>query len=375
MASRQETARRRQELSDHLKRITTDGSVRPGGRLPSLRQLSAEFDLSMPIVSKVLQPLVDQQVVRSIRGQGLVLAELDSTDLTFVFLRTESASSDQEVRARFGFERGCAELGATCLVMAPTQLLAVLDPHVRDSGAGLRCDGVFSWGRIDPSLSAMLAEQAVPAVASRYAERDPAVQHDLIGFHDVDGGRKAAMHLLRRGLSRTAFVGFHRDSDIGLKRIWSREREQGWAEVLPGGRTFLVPTVSSRQTAAESAACVAAQVVPALAEFDALVAADDIVAGGIVDRLQADRIEAQDWPALVSFETLPDVAQHVWTSVCPDRELVGLQASRLLHDRATGRHHGPPREELVDMTVLTRMSSHPSWAVDAKTWGLIPQVA
>lgn len=368
MASRQETARRRHELSDHLKQITTDGTVLPGGRLPSLRQLSAAFDLSMPIVSKVIQPLVDQQVVRSIRGQGLVLAELDLTELTFIFLRAES-TTDHEVRVRFGFERGCAELGATCLVMTQTQLRAVLPE------AGPRCDGVFSWGLLEPALSSILAAHDIPVVVSRYAERDPEVRHDLIGFNDLDGGRKAAMHLVRRGLTRTAFVGFHRVDDRGLKRIWSREREQGWAEVLPGGRSFVVPTVQDRQTAPESAAVVAAEVVPAIGDIDALIAADDNVARGIVDRLQADGVDARDWPVLVSFETLPDVAQHVWTSVCPDRELVGTRASRLLHERATGRYRGPVREELVDMTVLTRMSSQPSWAVEAKTWGLIPQPA
>lgn len=63
------------QLRDRVVARILDGDLKPGEALPSVRQVSAEFQLNPITVSKAYQELADEALVDKRRGIGLYVAE------------------------------------------------------------------------------------------------------------------------------------------------------------------------------------------------------------------------------------------------------------------------------------------------------------
>lgn len=59
------------QLREHIKAMILDGDLKAGDALPSVRQVSADFQLNPITVSKAYQELVDESLVEKRRGLGM----------------------------------------------------------------------------------------------------------------------------------------------------------------------------------------------------------------------------------------------------------------------------------------------------------------
>ncbi|AVP98254.1 GntR family transcriptional regulator [Ahniella affigens] len=59
------------QLRDHIKAMILDEALKEGDALPSVRQVSADFQLNPITVSKAYQELVDESLVEKRRGLGM----------------------------------------------------------------------------------------------------------------------------------------------------------------------------------------------------------------------------------------------------------------------------------------------------------------
>ncbi len=59
------------QLREHIKAMILDGDLKTGDALPSVRQVSADFQLNPITVSKAYQELVDENLVEKRRGLGM----------------------------------------------------------------------------------------------------------------------------------------------------------------------------------------------------------------------------------------------------------------------------------------------------------------
>ena len=63
------------QLRSRVVAMILDGALKPGDALPSVRQVSAEFQLNPITVSKAYQELADEALVEKRRGLGLYVTE------------------------------------------------------------------------------------------------------------------------------------------------------------------------------------------------------------------------------------------------------------------------------------------------------------
>ena len=59
------------QLRDYIKAMILDEALKEGDALPSVRQVSADFQLNPITVSKAYQELVDENLVENRRGLGM----------------------------------------------------------------------------------------------------------------------------------------------------------------------------------------------------------------------------------------------------------------------------------------------------------------
>jgi GntR family transcriptional regulator len=70
-----ETAPIYRQLRDYIKAMILDEALKAGDALPSVRQVSADFQLNPITVSKAYQELVDENLVEKRRGLGMYVNE------------------------------------------------------------------------------------------------------------------------------------------------------------------------------------------------------------------------------------------------------------------------------------------------------------
>ena len=63
------------QLREHIKAMILDGDLKAGDALPSVRQVSSDFQLNPITVSKAYQELVDENLVEKRRGLGMYVNE------------------------------------------------------------------------------------------------------------------------------------------------------------------------------------------------------------------------------------------------------------------------------------------------------------
>lgn len=63
------------QLKARVVAMLLDGRIGPGGQLPSVRQIAADFQLNPITVSRAYQELVDEGVIEMRRGMGMFVTE------------------------------------------------------------------------------------------------------------------------------------------------------------------------------------------------------------------------------------------------------------------------------------------------------------
>src|SRR5690606_32039820 len=123
VASRRETAAKRQLLASTIRTQVESGEMSAGTMLPTVRALQAEHGLSASIVHEELRKLVADGLLISRPGVGFYVAEREVEDPD-TFLMVLPANRDNFVwpeildRTRLGFEAQITELGGATSVIS-----------------------------------------------------------------------------------------------------------------------------------------------------------------------------------------------------------------------------------------------------------------
>ena len=85
------------QLMDQVRSLVSSGRLKPGDRLPSVRQMAAELEVNMMTVSKAYTRLEADGVLERERGLGMRVPETTSRDLAAV-PKASVAERQQELK-------------------------------------------------------------------------------------------------------------------------------------------------------------------------------------------------------------------------------------------------------------------------------------
>ena len=188
----------------------------------------------------------------------------------------------------------------------------------------------------DPQ-AAWLRERRAPFVAFGRPWDDANARHPWVDIDGAAGVELATRHLIEKGHSRIAWIGWRKDSVLG------EERRSGWLRAMHEAG---LPTtgLASRVEDAVASGRSAAAVLLEDAAPTAFVCASDTLAIGVMHTLAERRLQAGDDIAVVGFDD-SQVAQTVWpglTSVRPPLEHAATEVVRALQGLlATPSQVGP----------------------------------
>jgi LacI family transcriptional regulator len=253
-----------------------------------------------------------------------------------------------------GIEDRLDEAGYTSLIVN-TDNDAERERSYLEALRARQVDGFISaTARLDQEFLADLAAGGVPLVLINRSLEDRSVP--AVTVDDRQGIRLAVEHVSRLGHSRIGHVAGPQNISTG------RRRYLGFLEAMrAAGLEALGEHVcfSTSFTEAEGAR-VSGELLGGADDITAIVAANDRLAIGCYDTLEARGLRCPDDVSIVGFNDMPfvDRLRPPLTSVrVPQRE-IGIEAANLLLQRLS-RGSQTPREILLEPTLVVRGSTAP----------------
>ena len=337
-----------------------------GGRMPSVRRVARQFQVSAVTASRALQVLRDKGLVRTVERSGCFRVAGPTADRWVLLLRTTTGPWQDASRAvaRAGFEalarRDPMHLEADPFPLGPDLAPGdVVGPlrEAKERGA----KGVFllpsraseAEAATDAAVLAACRAEGLPVVLLERNLRgaDRALAADLVALDDVDGAARCTRHLLDLGRTRVAVIvasptSSHHDRVAGyLYALHAAGRDAGgeFAPVVIHQPDGLAPAAASARLADEVRK----------RGVDGVVCYADYAAAGLIAELQARGLAVPGDVAVVGFDDLPGVG--VTTYAYP-AEGIAEQAVRLMRGRLAdpGR---PPVKVAVPGRLIVREST------------------
>ena len=219
----------------------------------------------------------------------------------------------------------------------------------------LRADGIVLVGPQLPTRQILTVAAATPVVVVARDIRSPHV--DSIKSDERAGARQVVRHFVELGHRRIAHVDGGTGAGAGARREGYRQamREHGLEDeirILPGDYT----DVAGMRAAA---LLLKSNDVPT-----AVFAANDLVAAGLIDRLEEDGLHVPGDVSVIGFDnTFLAALHHVsLTTVDQPRPAMGRRAMAALVERMEG-HRTTPLHARVTPSLVVRGSTGPPCAV------------
>ncbi|MDI6943014.1 LacI family DNA-binding transcriptional regulator [Microbacterium barkeri] len=210
---------------------------------------------------------------------------------------------------------------------------------------------ISPFGDVGPALERLRAQQIPVALVDGVDEKGltPSVSLD-----NVLGGRMAVQHLIELGRRRIAFVGAREE----VRQ--TRDRLRGAAAAAQDAGLSLDVTLSGRTTprvGAEIGERIAA--LPAAERPDAVFAANDQLACGIVHALVSAGIRVPGEIAIVGYDDIPfaSIAAVPITSVRQPARAMGRRAAEMLVDAVRGAAPAAAPAEVFAPELVVRAST------------------
>jgi LacI family transcriptional regulator len=339
----------------------------PGGRMPSLRELAEEYEVSVVTISRAVQVLRDNGLIGRTDNTGCYLADPEerATWQYATCLRVTAGRWQRYAGAilRIGFDAVQAAKEAKFREPfdwnAETPREVIQDQVRKEAAAGLT--GIFflpsrvsaEEGRADEAFLAACDAEQVPVILieRNLHGRYRPLTRDLVSVDDFDGAVRCTRHLLDLGRKRVGVVvasacSSHDDRVAGYLHALHTTAEAG---ELPGVRAdplvvYLPPDLPQKASDRWLADRLLA------AGADAVFCYQDSVAVGLIVELLARGVRVPQDMAVAGFENLPigDLfTVGVTTYAYPAAELVrtGMRVMRqrvehpdapLVHSRIRG---------------------------------------
>lgn len=216
-----------------------------------------------------------------------------------------------------------------------------LPPSSRLPSVVHRADGVIAGGvRLQSSLVRALIDGPVPTVfLGRYLRGR---EMNAILPDNQEGGRIATGHLLSLGRKRVAFVGGPLDTNV------YRDRLAGYREAFDEAqRPIEERWIRSTERTAAGGFAATEQLLDEAGRSkghpDAIFAADDWIAIGVLRALRQRKVRVPDDVAVVGYSdlSLAAIADPPLTTIHVPKKRMGRTAAKLLLDLVRGDVEGP----------------------------------
>lgn len=366
MATRSKTDTKREQLKAALRQRCASGVLAAGKPVPSVRDLSLEFNLSKDVVAALLRDLIDEGLLYTVPRVGTFVGRPVQQEAEFYLLVARDGSMEQSHYGplRIGFEDRLAHHGGIPIVMEWDAALA----HAQ-SGELPPLRGVLDIAYKSQEECWAQAAPHCPQARVRFHTTLPdSLNYDEISFNDFEGGRQATRHLIQAGHKRIAFLALHSPLPNLERLVWSTERESGWlaalteADLEPAGLA-LYPSLDAENdvVSAEGVARTMARHLKSHPDITAVVAANDRAAFGLLQGLREFNVPPYRWPAVIGFDNDPTLSKNLFSSLRLPWEEVGRAAADLLWARAHGQFEGHQHHR-VPMRLIPRLTSRPNWS-------------
>ena len=170
--------------------------------------------------------------------------------------------------------------------------------------------------------AAWLRERRAPFVSFGRPWHDPDARHPWVDIDGAAGAGLATNHLIDKGHTRIAWIGWRKESLIG------EERRSGWVRAMRE-RGLATTGLASRVEDTVSSGRAAAEVLLDEAQPTAFVCASDTLAIGVMHTLAERKLQAGDDIAVVGFDDSA-VAQTVWPGLTSVRQPLEAAAVALV---------------------------------------------
>ncbi|MDN4640037.1 LacI family DNA-binding transcriptional regulator [Agreia sp. PsM10] len=204
---------------------------------------------------------------------------------------------------------------------------------------------------LNNKLLGELREAKIPFVT---LGRVSAAGGDLVHTDDVEGAREITTHLIERGYKKIAFIGGEKEAGT------TRERFEGYARAFgSAGRPLVDDDIVFSQFTRAGGRTGAALLLDRESRPDAIVAANDLIAIGILDAARERHLSVPGDLAVTGYDDIDAaslVNPELTTVENPARE-IGRACARLLLERLDGDVTDVTRTVALSHRLIVRQSS------------------
>lgn len=187
------------QIQHMLREKIRSGDLRAGTKLPSMRQLSADFGCSLGIVKQAVNTLAAQGYLRSSPRRGVFVADATPQAREIVLILPHLEIERLHL-AVMGVRAGLAESGHRISIHAGEDSTTSDHNGVPSYLNSPNVAGVMlllpSAGE-HPNLAETLGRQGIPTVIVDITARTAAA--DVVSIDPIETGRRGAQHLIERG--------------------------------------------------------------------------------------------------------------------------------------------------------------------------------
>jgi GntR family transcriptional regulator of arabinose operon len=365
------------QLANILRQRILDGTMPGGAGLPTEFGLSATYGISRGTVRQALSLLADEGLVERVPGRGTFVRHRDGPASQVIGperaigLVIPSANDQLSLNILVGVESVAKHRGYQVVFNHSNESLSQekedVDRLCADGVAGVIVFPV-SDVEYDETIWRLHAVKFPFVLVDRYF---PALDCDYVVVDNWGGGYRATEHLIILGHSRIAFL---HQAQAGYKTTSVRDRYLGYRKALADyGLPFQAAWASSLEYREPSpgdqdisASCV--RYLQRADRLDAVFAANDIVAIGLVSAAASLGVHVPDELAIVGFDNLSIAAQihPPLTTISQPRVDIGVRAAQLLIDRIEGKN-GAPEPVVLPTSLVVRDSCGARWRVRARS--------
>lgn len=345
MATRQETAKRKQALVTWLSEAIHSGQLRPGEMAPTARDLAHRFGLSLRVVALEIQGLVEAGLLHTLPRRGTFIGRPARPSADIYLLCVPGLDDPVAQLLRMGFEDRITHHGGRSLVLSRSE---AVDRRRRGGFGDLAGLLDFDLGR--PGGPTWGIDRALPRAAFSAWNEDP-LHADVISFDDQGGGWQATQALIAQGHRRIAFLALHPQPNPERRALASEAREIGWRAALAKAALPFDGLAFHPGPAASGPGGPVARLL-ALPGITAVVAADASAVEDLTRAMTVVDLPRERWPQIVTFDEGLPVGGH--SSLRRPWEDVGRTAADFLWERRSGNYRGQPRLRQVPMRLVHR---------------------
>ena len=282
-------------------------------------------------------------VARNLRRRGtrvwaLIITDINNPFYTAVARGVEDVASELGYSVLLGNSDEDQEKQDRYLEVAARERVAgvILAPRADDSDVSSLRSGNIPLVVVDRPLSVKSQPGSRPA--------------DFVTGASFEGAVIATEHLLRQGWHRPACITRPADTDT------TEQRRRGYESVA--ARHGLAKIVRYVPFHADSGVGVIESLFDDDKAPDAILAADSMLALGVLTALQRRGLRTSRDVGLVSFDDAPwtTVVDPPLTVVAQPAYEIGAQAARLLHRRIRGDGPAEPQTRIMTTTLIVRGS-------------------